>query len=375
MNFFATGLQKIEHALGLVSRPLERFGHRYLLAVNRWLLARIDPLSYALEGTLLKKILQVTIYPVFMILTLVIGFKLVENGIHARYTFTGTVIILLILGIIFAPLERLIPFSRRWLDDKDEPTDVFLFFGNHFIERYLTAPIQVAATALLVQQISPYIGHDIWPSHWPALAQVFLWLMVRDFIRYWYHRWEHQSAFMWRWHAVHHSSTRLYWFNGFRVHPLEDMVGILWGFPLAFVKAPPEIVFVTGLLGITISRFQHTNMDLILGPFDYIFSSPDNHRYHHSKKIAESNSNYGGDVVIWDHLFGTFHLPKGKKPSDDIGIGDIPNYPQNWNGLMLAPFRHNTLKKSAQELNVLPKEESKSTVDGVSANKPDDTVL
>ncbi len=85
-------------------------------------------------------------------------------------------------------------------------------------------------------------------------------------------------------------------------------------------------------------------MDLILGPFDYIFSSPKNHRYHHSKNTQEGNTNYGGDVVVWDLLFGTFYLPKGKQPSDDIGIGDMPNYPRSFVGLMLAPFNHRALQ-------------------------------
>jgi sterol desaturase/sphingolipid hydroxylase (fatty acid hydroxylase superfamily) len=121
--------------------------------------------------------------------------------------------------------------------------------------------------------------------------------------------------------------------------------GFLWAIPLAFVKAPVEIVFVAYLMSRTIGRFQHTNMDVILGPFDYIFSSPKNHRYHHSKNTREGNTNYGGDVVIWDLLFGTFYLPKGKQPSDDIGIGDMPNYPRSFVGLMLAPFNHRALQK------------------------------
>ena len=351
MGIFAKSLEKAENALGLVTRPIERFSHRYLLAANRWLLAKIDPLSYALEGTLLKKILQVTIYPCFMILTLVVGFKLAENGINTL-TFTGLALTLLLMGILFAPLERLIPFSRRWLDDKDEPTDVFLFFGNHAFERYIGAPIKVMVTALLVQKVSPYIGHDLWPSNWHPVVQVFLLLAARDLFIYWYHRWMHESEFMWRWHSVHHSSKRLYWFNSLRLHPLESLFDFFWALPLVLVNAPAEVAFVTTLLSTTISRFQHTNMDLKLGPLDYIFSTPNNHRYHHSKDISESNSNYGGDIIIWDHLFGTFHLPKGKKPSDDIGIADLPNYPQDLNGLMLAPFRYKKLKSNALGMNV-----------------------
>lgn len=359
MDLFRKILRALENAISRLTKPVEHFSHRYLLTANRWFLSRIDPLSYAIEGTLFKKVLQVTIFPVFMVLSLYTGFKLVENGIHTRYTFLGAVTTLIVLGIIFAPLERLIPFSRKWLDDKDEPTDVLLFFGNHAFDRYLSSPLQLATIAVVIHKISPYIGQDIWPVHWHPVLQVFLLLTVADFFRYWYHRWEHENEFMWRWHSVHHSSLRLYWFNGNRIHPLEPLVqGFFWAIPLAFVKAPAEIAFVTGFLGTTLSRFQHTNMDLILGPFDYIFSSPKNHRYHHSKKIEEGNSNYGGDVVIWDILFGTFYLPKGQQPSDDIGISDTPNYPQNWIGLLLAPFRYRAIKQEAQEMLAMQEVES-----------------
>lgn len=208
---------------------------------------------------------------------------------------------------------------------------------------------------MVIDKISPVIGYDIWPVDWNPVVQVFLLVAVNDFFRYWFHRWEHENEFMWRWHSVHHSSERLYWFNGNRVHPFELLIqSFLWAIPLSLVKAPVEIVFVAGLLTTTLSRFQHTNMDLILGPFDYIFSSPKNHRYHHSKQIHEGNSNYGGDVIIWDLLFGTFYLPKGKQPSDDIGVGDMPNYPQNWIGLMLVPFTYKRIKQEAEQLNISP---------------------
>ena len=127
-DFLSPLLSVIVAAAGRFTRHIEQFSHRYLLAPNRWLLSRIDPLSYALEGTIVKKILQVTIFPLFMVLTLVVGFKLVENGYHHKFNFFSTVLTLIILGIIFAPLERLLPFSRKWLDDKDEPIDVMVFF-------------------------------------------------------------------------------------------------------------------------------------------------------------------------------------------------------------------------------------------------------
>ncbi|MBX2841260.1 MAG: sterol desaturase family protein [Flammeovirgaceae bacterium] len=352
MASFFTALYKL---LDSASERIENFCRDYFLKPFSWLFSRVDPLSYTIEGTVFKKILQVSIYPIFMAATFVIGFKLVEDGFTVR-TFFGNIVMFLIFGAIFAPLERLIPFSRKWLKDDETTTDIMLFFGGKFWGDYISGPLKLATISIAVQEISPEIGQSIWPTSLHLVVQVLILLSVKDFFRYWYHRWMHESEFMWRWHSVHHSSTRLYWFNGTRSHPLEGLISsFLWAIPLAFVQAPVEIVFVTGLLGRTIGRFQHTNMDLILGPFDYIFSSPKNHRYHHSKNIEEGNSNYGGDVIFWDILFGTFYLPKGKQPSDEIGIGDLPNFPKTFVGLMLAPFNYGNIKKKARQ----PVEEEK----------------
>jgi ornithine lipid hydroxylase len=337
----------------LLQKPfsyLEWLMHKVLLAPFHRFLVSLDPLARKLEGTKLRQILQVSIYPLFMGLTLPIGFWLVHNGYNTG-TFLGSVIMLLCLGLLCAPLERLIPFSRRWLGNTDTPTDFMLFGTQKLWGDYINGPIKLASIALIVQQISPKIGHDIWPVGLHPYLQVILLLCINDFFRYWYHRWMHENEFMWRWHAVHHSSERLYWFNGTRSHPIEGLVSsIIWAIPFAFVKAPVEIVFVTNLLGRVIGRFQHTNMDLRLGLFDYIFSTPKNHRYHHSKIHNIGHTNYGGDVIIWDLLFGTFYLPKGQEPSDEIGIEELPNYPKDYLGIMLAPFTYSKIKKEANAI-------------------------
>ena len=199
--------QKLYNAFDVVLTPIEKLGHRYILAPFRWFLSQIDPFSYKIEGTLLKRILQVTIYPLFLALTFVIGFKLVENGITFK-TFLSTILMFLVLGAIFAPLEHLIPFSRKWLDDKEMPTDVMLFFGGKYWGDFINKPIRLVTVALVVQQISPAIGKNIWPAYLHPYLQVFLLLSINDFFRYWYHRWMHENEFMWRWHAVHQHTRR-----------------------------------------------------------------------------------------------------------------------------------------------------------------------
>jgi ornithine lipid hydroxylase len=125
---------QIEQLLNALVAPFERFSHRYLLAPIRFLIALIDPWVERIEGTLFKKTLQVTIYPLFMTLTIVIGFKMVENGIKFK-TFTDTILMFLVFGAIFAPLERLIPWSKRWQEDTELPTDWFLIFWRKTMGR------------------------------------------------------------------------------------------------------------------------------------------------------------------------------------------------------------------------------------------------
>jgi sterol desaturase/sphingolipid hydroxylase (fatty acid hydroxylase superfamily) len=302
---------------------------------------KLDAYSYKFENTLASKIIAVSLFPLLMVGTVIFGFAMLERGLTMDAMMFST-LFFVGLGLVFGPLERLMPWSRNWLHRQDSGTDVLLMVSAGLWQPLL-GPISLFLTAWLVawlhQQIPPNAIRDAWPTALHPVLQVFLLIAVMDFFRYWYHRWMHETPFMWRWHSVHHSSTRLYWFNGVRSHPVEGFVSnIIWVIPYALIQAPAGIVFVAALVSRVIGRFQHTNIDAKLGPFEYIFSGPENHRYHHAKSIEEGNTNYGGDIILWDHLFGTFYLPKGRKPSDDIGVGGIPDFPQSWFGLMLAPF-------------------------------------
>lgn len=335
-------------ALDIAGQPFAWLEHGVFWLVTepvkplwRWL----DRKSFAFENTRTRKIIAAALFPALIAAAMIIGLALVKDGLTI-YALPITMGVFFGLGLIIAPLERLMPWSRKWLQsaDKDSGVDVMVIVSMMGTSALIAGPATIFLTAWLVGWIHTQLPPDAIASFWPTTIhpalQVCLLLVIMDFFRYWYHRWMHENAFMWRWHSVHHSARRLYWFNSTRVHPLETFVsGLIWVVPFTLIQAPAEIVFVTGLVSRVIGRFQHTNMDVTLGPLEYVFSAPTNHRYHHSKLIAQGNANYGGDIVLWDHLFGTFHLPRGGRPSDDIGIVGIPDYPQSWLGLMLAPFR------------------------------------
>ena len=119
------------------------------------------------------------------------------------------------------------------------------------------------------------------------------------------------------------------------------MQAILFAAPFALLQPSAEIVMVAVFMQLSIGLFQHSNIDLKLGFWEYLFSIGDNHRYHHYPDKQIGDCNYGGEFIVWDILFGTFHKVKGERPSDNIGIGGSPNYPMTLTGLLIAPFLKN----------------------------------
>lgn len=328
----------LEKWFGIPFNLLELLGSYLVVRPTRYFLSYIDGLSYRIEGTRFRRILTKSIFPITLLVTLIIGFKFAEQGVTLG-SLTALSLVLVIYGAIFAPIERLIPWSRKWLDGgNDMSVDLMMFYSGVFWSVLANFVVKVLLLVQIIEWLEPF-GRSIWPDQLPGVVQVFLFILIKDFFRYWYHRWMHEIPFMWRWHAVHHSVERLYWLNGIRSHPLEILVQtLIWAIPLALLQPSAEIVMVSVLTALSIGIFQHANIDADLGFWEYIFSIGDNHRYHHYNTDGIGDSNYGGEFIVWDILFGTFYNPKGDRPSEAIGIGASPNYPQTMAGLMIAPF-------------------------------------
>lgn len=331
----------LETWLGAPLAGLELALQWLLVRPTRWAMRHLDDLSYKLEGTLIRKILSHTLFPFTLILSFFIGFKMVENGITSL-TLAGFVLLPIIYGLYCAPFERLMPYSRKWLEGgNDTAVDIIMYFSGAFWSGISKLIVSALFIVGMVEALEPY-GHNLWPTHWNPIVQVFLFILIKDFFRYWFHRALHEIPALWRIHAAHHSVERLYWLNGIRAHPLEIVSQALWyAIPLALVQPTAEIALVAVILQLSIGIFQHSNIDLNLGWWEYIFSIGDNHRYHHYPDKGVGDSNYGGEFIVWDILFGTFHNPRDERPHDNIGIGTAPEYPMTVAGLYLAPFLPN----------------------------------
>lgn len=338
MTMRAPVARLLERTVGFPLNAMEWLGSYLIVRPLNLTLRHLDALSYRLEGTRLRGFLQHAIFPFTIITSFLVAFELASRGA----TFESASLIALVfggMGLYAAILERLMPFSRNWLEgENDVSVDVMMLISGALWNGFAKYLIAALFLVNLVEMLEPY-GHGLWPSHLPAAVQVLLFILIKDFFRYWLHRAMHENAFLWRFHATHHSVKRLYWLNGIRSHPVE-VVGqaLLYALPFALLQPSAEIIMVSIFMQLGIGMFQHSNIDLKLGFWEYIFSIGDNHRYHHYPNKEVGDSNYGGEFIVWDILFGTFHKVKGERPHDRIGIGTAPYYPMTMAGLMIAPF-------------------------------------
>jgi sterol desaturase/sphingolipid hydroxylase (fatty acid hydroxylase superfamily) len=286
------------------------------------------------EGAL-RRSLQLGLYPAAFVIFVGGGsllFDRVDGNAVALSVYLVTI-------PIFFLLERMIPWSERWIGSRgDVHADVGLVAAAGATGT-LIEPITRVTAIPLGAWLASHVGVSLWPGDWPLLAQGALAIVVGDFFRYWVHRAMHEWPPLWRVHATHHSATRLYFFNGARIHPFEVVLtGVIEIIPMIALGVPAAAMAMRMLIGRVIGRFQHCNLDVELGPLDYVFSSPKNHRWHHSRHLDEAAHNYGGDLVLWDHVFGSFYLPRDREPSDAIGIENMPDFPRRLGDVLLTPF-------------------------------------
>jgi sterol desaturase/sphingolipid hydroxylase (fatty acid hydroxylase superfamily) len=225
-------------------------------------------------------------------------------------------------------LERVIPFSRTWSRSRgDVLTDVM-----HLVVSMIVVP-ELARAMLSVRA-------PIWPTTWPLPLQFVLALLVSELGQYAWHRFAHESAIGWRFHAIHHSAPRLYWLNAARFHPLESLLTYFMSAGLLALLGVPHEVFTLYVVFTSLNgMLKHCNVDLHLGPLNYIVSCAELHRWHHSRALDEANANYGSNLIVWDLVFGTFRWDRERTPPEDVGLANMARFPTHYAGHLLSPFR------------------------------------
>ncbi len=243
--------------------------------------------------------------------------------------------------IIVAALERVHPYEPRWSRSHgDVRTDlmhgvVSVLITPEVFKLLALGPLFIAADAL-----SQRVGFGVWPTHWSTLAQLPLTIVVSEFPSYWVHRAMHERRALFRLHATHHSAERLYWLNAVRFHPLDTLVTFALQVSIVvLLGAGPDQLVLFSIWAMVHGLFQHGNIDVRLGPLNYVFSMAELHRWHHSRTLTEANRNYGNNCIFWDLVFGTFYWPKHRRPPATIGIAGMPDFPREYLSQLASIWR------------------------------------
>ncbi len=177
----------------------------------------------------------------------------------------------------------------------------WLFF-TPLVTGGLTRCTTLGAIALLTLVVPrPTIGLGL-------MTELVLALVVADFVGYWSHRLRHSNA-LWRFHAIHHSPTKLDALAAARMHPVDDVIdNTLVGAFLFAAGFSTETVFAIGPILFLHIALTHANVDWDFGLLRKVLVSPAHHRAHHEIGAAQ---NYAGMFSFIDVLFGTFRKTSG----------------------------------------------------------------
>lgn len=131
-------------------------------------------------------------------------------------------------------------------------------------------------------------------------------IIAADLAYYWEHRAAHEIRLLWTGHAVHHSSPIFNTAVAFRFGPFEPLVAVFFHLPLILMGFHPAFVIAAEIIVQAYQFWLHTELVPKLGPLEQILNTPSNHRVHHGSDSEYLDKNYGGILIIFDRMFGTY---------------------------------------------------------------------
>ena len=181
---------------------------------------------------------------------------------------------------------------------RDTATSLAMGLGNVIIN--VGWKLVVVVVYAGVYELTPLrIPSDAW---WAWVALFF----ADDFAFYWYHRVSHEVRVFWGSHVVHHSSQYFNLSTALR-QPWVPMTAFPFWIPLAVAGFAPWMILLQQAISLTYQFFIHTErVRRLPRGIEAVFNTPSHHRVHHGSNGIYLDRNYGGILIMWDRLLGTF---------------------------------------------------------------------
>lgn len=207
--------------------------------------------------------------------------------------------------LVLITVEVLVAKARRRQVYRlnDAVSDLGCGLSSQIVSSVLTGAVRTAV------YIWVFANFRLWDLDALGVGVAWQWvfgIVGVDFLYYWWHRGSHEINLLWAAHVVHHHSEdynlavalRQAWFTGFTALPLFLLLGLL--------GLPPHIYLVSKAVSSLYQFWIHTELIDRLGPLEWILNTPSHHRVHHAVNDEYLDRNYGGILILWDRLFGTF---------------------------------------------------------------------
>lgn len=248
------------------------------------------------------------------------------------------VISLFFSALVFIPIERMLavrpmsPLRSEW------GTDLGYFFVSHVLVQFIL--IAVTASTTFVASLVLFPGTKLWVQSLPVWAQFLLAVFLADLFQAGLHRLYHRVPFLWRFHAVHHSSRNMDWLAGSRVHFVEIILTrsavllplVVLGFSQPAVNAYVILVGIQAVLA-------HANLNINFGWLEYLLVTPRYHHWHHARHPDYVDVNYAIHLPLVDMLMGTFKRPPSGVWPEEYGVLKLETVPRGLLAQAFMPLR------------------------------------
>jgi sterol desaturase/sphingolipid hydroxylase (fatty acid hydroxylase superfamily) len=169
--------------------------------------------------------------------------------------------------------------------------------------------------------IAPWMAwtweHRLFTQSLDNVGSILLLFFGLEFFYYWYHRFSHTTRWFWAGHSPHHSPNQLNLSAAYRLGWLGRLTGsTLFFTPLVLLGFTPTVVLTSLVLNLLYQFWLHADWVPRLGWLEGIFNTPSNHRVHHARNPEYLDANFGGVLVVFDRLFGTYIPERADVPCD-----------------------------------------------------------
>lgn len=311
---------------------------------------------FALVSIVLAKNKKLAVYGVALgILAVALGGLQVEGRAVEKMNWSlgldWLILDLLVMVLIFVPIELAFPKNKLQTKFHEEWRTDLIYFGiSHLAIQLFGVLTKKPAVAFFGWMNLE--GVHIWVNNLPFVVELLLALVVTDLFQYWAHRIFHSHYFLWRFHAIHHSTENMDWLAGSRTHFIDIFFTRSMSYIPLYVLGFSTLTFNVYIVFIAIHAVLiHANTNINFGFLKYIITTPQYHHWHHCREPEHYGKNFAVVFPFIDRIFGTYYLPGNKWP-EGTGLVDA-KFPKGFVKQFTFPFVKNPFKND-----LLPEERS-----------------